>query len=70
MVEKKEELTDKAFKELVQLRSECVRKYPEMDFEILSMGMSGDYMIGVRNGSTEVRIGTAIFGPRDYGSKA
>ena len=69
-VEKKEELTDKAFKELVQLRSECVRKYPEMDFGILSMGMSGDYMIGVRNGSTEVRIGTAIFGPRDYGNKA
>ena len=69
-VEKKEELTDKAFKELVELRSECVRKYPEMDFGILSMGMSGDYMIGVRNGSTEVRIGTAIFGPRDYGNKA
>lgn len=62
----KDELTDKAFKELVALRDECARRYPDVDFGILSMGMSGDYMIGVRNGSTEVRIGTAIFGPRDY----
>ena len=62
----KDELTDKAFKELVTLRDECARRYPDVDFGILSMGMSGDYMIGVRNGSTEVRIGTAIFGPRDY----
>ena len=66
-VEKKEELTDIAFKELVQLRDECRAKYPDIDFGVLSMGMSSDYMIGVRNGSTEVRIGTAIFGPRDYG---
>lgn len=65
--ESKEELTDKAFKELVLLRDECRSRYPDMDFGILSMGMSSDYMIGVRNGSTEVRIGTAIFGPRDYG---
>lgn len=66
-VEKKDDLTDKAFKELVLLRDECRTRYPGMDFGILSMGMSSDYMIGVRNGSTEVRIGTAIFGPRDYG---
>jgi len=62
----KDELTDKAFKELRALGDECARRFPDVDFGILSMGMSGDYMIGVRNGSTEVRIGTAIFGPRDY----
>ena len=62
----KDELTDKAFKELAVLRDECRRRFPALDFGILSMGMSGDYMIGVRNGSTEVRIGTAIFGARDY----
>ena len=62
----KDELTDKAFKELVALRDECEKRFPALDFGILSMGMSGDYMIGVRNGSTEVRIGTAIFGARDY----
>ena len=64
---KKNELTDLAFRKLVALRDECRKTFPETDFSVLSMGMSSDYMIGVRNGSTEVRIGTAIFGPRDYG---
>ncbi len=65
----KDELTDEAFKTLVKLRGECGKRFPNVDFGILSMGMSGDYMIGVANGSTEVRVGTAIFGPRDYGQK-
>jgi hypothetical protein len=30
----------------------------------LSMGMSGDYQVAVEEGSTIVRVGTAIFGPR------
>ncbi|MFC3339062.1 YggS family pyridoxal phosphate-dependent enzyme [Paracandidimonas soli] len=34
----------------------------------LSMGMSGDFEIAIEEGSTEVRIGTAIFGARNYGS--
>lgn len=34
---------------------------------VLSMGMSGDYAEAVRAGATHVRIGTAIFGGRDYG---
>ncbi|NJP39538.1 YggS family pyridoxal phosphate-dependent enzyme [Oscillospiraceae bacterium HV4-5-C5C] len=33
-------------------------------FDILSMGMSGDYPAAVRAGSTMIRIGSAIFGPR------
>ena len=33
----------------------------------LSMGMSGDYDIAVKLGATHVRVGTAIFGARDYG---
>lgn len=33
----------------------------------LSMGMSGDFEIAIEEGSTEVRIGTAIFGGRPYG---
>lgn len=32
----------------------------------LSMGMSGDYRIAIEEGSTMVRVGTAIFGERDY----
>lgn len=35
-------------------------------FNILSMGMSGDYRIAIEEGSTMVRIGTAIFGERNY----
>lgn len=33
-------------------------------WEELSMGMSGDFRLAIREGSTCVRIGTAIFGPR------
>ncbi len=33
---------------------------------VLSMGMSGDYPAAIRHGATHVRIGTAIFGARDY----
>ncbi|MDE7408797.1 MAG: YggS family pyridoxal phosphate-dependent enzyme [Muribaculaceae bacterium] len=35
-------------------------------FDIVSMGMSGDWRIAVEEGSTLVRIGTAIFGERQY----
>lgn len=35
-------------------------------FDILSMGMSGDWKLAVSEGSGMVRIGSAIFGPRDY----
>jgi len=34
--------------------------------DILSMGMSGDFQIAVEEGSTMVRIGTALFGEREY----
>ncbi len=39
---------------------------PQVKMEILSMGMSGDYPIAVEEGSTMVRIGSAIFGSRNY----
>ncbi|KAG1256181.1 hypothetical protein G6F66_014841 [Rhizopus arrhizus] len=34
--------------------------------DTLSMGMSGDFELAIEEGSTEVRIGTAIFGARTY----
>ncbi len=37
-----------------------------VSLERLSMGMSGDFEIAIQEGSTEVRIGTAIFGSRPY----
>ena len=36
------------------------------DFKVLSMGMSGDYLIAQEHGSTMVRVGSMIFGERDY----
>ena len=36
------------------------------DLRVLSMGMSGDYQIGIEEGSTMVRIGSKIFGERNY----
>jgi len=39
------------------------------DFKELSMGMSGDYKIAIEQGSTMVRIGSAIFGERQYANK-
>ena len=39
-------------------------KKVQSDFNILSMGMSGDYALCVKNGSNAVRIGSAIFGER------
>jgi hypothetical protein len=32
----------------------------------LSMGMSGDYQIAIEQGATHVRVGSKIFGKRDY----
>jgi pyridoxal phosphate enzyme (YggS family) len=40
--------------------------HPTAPVSILSMGMSGDYQIAMEEGSTMVRIGSAIFGERNY----
>ena len=42
------------------------KKYDNVRVECMSMGMSGDYIDAIRCGSTMIRVGTAIFGPRDY----
>ncbi len=41
----------------------------EPEFKEISMGMSGDYRIAVEEGSTMVRIGSIIFGERNYNSE-
>jgi len=45
-----------------RLKSRYFSTYPE--FKELSMGMSGDYQIAIEEGSTMVRVGSAIFGER------
>jgi len=47
----------------VDMRS---KKYDNVNIEILSMGMSGDFESAIACGSNMVRIGSAIFGPRIY----
>ncbi len=37
-----------------------------LNLPILSMGMSGDFQIAIRHGATHIRIGTSIFGQREY----
>ena len=54
-------------REFKQLKSHfdlLQKKIPEA--KILSMGMSGDYKIAIEEGSTMVRIGSSIFGARNY----
>ena len=46
------------------------RGYANVRMETLSMGMSGDFENAIREGATLVRIGTAIYGARDYGPTA
>ncbi len=54
----------RSFSTLYNLRATMNEKYPSLKIKELSMGMSGDFEIAIDEGSTAVRIGTAIFGSR------
>ncbi len=57
------------FRRLRELRDAmAAKRIPGIAMERLSMGMSGDYDLAIAEGSTEVRIGSAIFGDRSYTS--
>ncbi len=47
----------------------CDLKERMEDIDYLSMGMSGDYEIAVEEGANMVRVGSALFGARDYGNR-
>ena len=53
------------FSLLRKLRDQCAEKFPDADWHHLSMGMTHDYPIAVDEGSTIVRVGQALFGPRE-----
>ena len=44
-------------------------EHPKLDFKYLSMGMSGDFHVAIEEGSNLIRVGTTIFGARDYSKK-
>lgn len=55
------------FRELRQLRDDIDReKFENVEMKILSMGMTNDYKIAIEEGANMVRIGTGLFGKRNY----
>lgn len=44
------------------------QRIDNVDMSVLSMGMTNDYEVAIEEGATMVRVGTAIFGARDYGT--
>jgi len=55
-----EEKIRSEFRKIVALRNE----FPQ--YKILSFGMSGDYQLAIKEGSTMIRVGSLIFGERNY----
>lgn len=53
-----------AFRRVRELRDRLTMAYPRVDLRELSMGMTDDFELAVEEGSTMVRIGRALFGPR------
>jgi pyridoxal phosphate enzyme (YggS family) len=58
------EVTRACFRTLRQWRDRWSAAYPRLSFEVLSMGMSGDFQSAIQEGATRIRIGTALFGKR------
>ena len=66
-ISKKEGDNRKFFQEMLQLSVDISgKKYDNVLVECLSMGMSDDFEDAIACGSTMIRVGTAIFGARDY----
>lgn len=53
------------FKKLAELKSRLEDRY-QIKWPHLSMGMSSDYEVAIEEGATHVRVGSAIFGAREY----
>lgn len=60
------EETRPVFRRAKELFQQLQRMYP---VEVLSMGMTNDYRVAIEEGSTEIRLGRALFGERDYSIK-
>ena len=57
----------RCFAQLRQLRDQARQEgIAGIELDRLSMGMSGDFELAIEEGSTEIRVGSAIFGARDY----
>lgn len=55
------------FRDLKNLSDTIKAKdYKDVDMEILSMGMTNDYIVAIEEGANMIRVGTGIFGEREY----
>ncbi len=55
------------FRKMKELSVDIMKKnIDNVDMDVLSMGMTGDYMVAIEEGATMVRVGTGIFGERNY----
>jgi hypothetical protein len=59
-----EDETRACFRGLRAWRERWAAVHPELGFDVLSMGMSGDFAPAIEEGTTRIRIGTALFGKR------
>jgi pyridoxal phosphate enzyme (YggS family) len=58
------DVTRACFRSLRVFRDRWAVAHPRLGFEVLSMGMSGDFALAIEEGATRIRIGTALFGKR------
>ena len=58
-----------AFRRLAGLLAALREEDPAAPWDVLSMGMSGDFEVAIEEGATHVRVGTALFGERRYSPK-
>jgi PLP dependent protein len=59
-----EDVTRACFRSLRTWRDKWAVAHPNLNLGTLSMGMSGDFSLGIEEGATRIRIGTALFGKR------
>lgn len=59
-----EEVTRACFRSLREWRDRWAARYSRLKFNVLSMGMSGDFPLAIAEGATRIRVGTALFGKR------
>jgi PLP dependent protein len=59
-----DEVTRACFRSLRTWRDRWTQAHPRLSLDVLSMGMSGDFALAIEEGSTRIRIGTALFGKR------
>ena len=59
-----EDVTRACFRSLRMWRDRWAAAHPKLKFDVLSMGMSGDFALAIAEGATRIRVGTALFGKR------